>query len=113
MFYQWVMCASIWVVGLIVQFARGTTTFEAFAALGGVLWCTGNMCAVPTIRCIGMGLGLLIWGTANLVMGWATGAFGLFGLDQNTVNLPALNYGKRRTKKGGNAKLLVSDVYEL
>ena len=39
-----------------------------------------------------MGLGLLIWGMSNLVMGWSTGNFGLFGLKKNEVDNPILNY---------------------
>jgi hypothetical protein len=93
LFFQWVMCVSIWLIGALVQFGRNSYSFEPYAALGGVLWCTGNLTAVPIIRCIGLGLGVLVWGAANLIVGWATGNFGLFGLAKNTVNIPALNYG--------------------
>lgn len=75
---------------------------------------------VPIVRLIGLGQGILLWGTACLVragttatraedfaltawsrcgsfvscqvMGWASGAFGLFGLHQQTVSWPGLNY---------------------
>eukprot|EP00455_Lapot_gusevi_P008580 TRINITY_DN1375_c0_g1_i2.p1 TRINITY_DN1375_c0_g1~~TRINITY_DN1375_c0_g1_i2.p1 ORF type:complete len:334 (+),score=108.65 TRINITY_DN1375_c0_g1_i2:79-1080(+) len=93
MFFQLVMCIAIWIAGLIVYLVRGAPKFEPIAILGGVLWTSGNVCVVPIIRCIGMGMGLLIWGSANLIMGWASGNFGLFGIKaQGGVNYPVLNY---------------------
>jgi hypothetical protein len=129
MFYQWVMCAGIFLVGLIVQLlvfawpepgdrfdikpvntsmlpnfttaneteyldavtaqlrglelvsSRGdpySVKFMPMAAFGGFLWATGNTLSVPVINLIGLGLGILTWGSANMLMGWATGLFGLF-----------------------------------
>jgi hypothetical protein len=43
--------------------------------VGGAIWCTGNMCVVPVIKTIGLAMGLLIWGTLNLIAGWATGRY--------------------------------------
>ena len=65
--------------------------FEPEALLGGFLWATGkknnkfiscmkditcftgNMFCVPVIKCLGLGLGMLIWGTVNCLGGWASG----------------------------------------
>ena len=47
--------------------------------LGGFLWATGNLCKVPIIKCIGIGMGQIIWATTNCVVGWAIARFGLFG----------------------------------
>lgn len=44
--------------------------FLPFAAFGGALWATGNTLAVPAINNIGLSLALLIWGSANMLMGW-------------------------------------------
>ena len=66
--------------------------FFPFAALGGALWATGNCMSVPIINSIGLSMGLLIWGAANMLMGWAIGVFGLFGLEKNELDHPALNY---------------------
>lgn len=52
-FFQWVMCAAIWTVGLFVQFYVGSTEFVPLAALGGVSWATGNITVVPILSCIG------------------------------------------------------------
>lgn len=49
------------------------------------------MCG-PVIQLIGMGMGLLIWGGSNMLMGWATGTFGLYGLSKDDIKTPALNY---------------------
>jgi len=119
MFYQWVMCAAIWIWGLLLQLVliatddvfelTGSNTtdvgliqssrpdkysvkFFPFAALGGALWATGNTMSVPIINWIGLSMGLLIWGAANMLMGWATGAFGLFGLPVNELQNKGLNY---------------------
>ena len=44
--------------------------FMPFAALGGALWALGNSMCVPIINHIGLSLGLLIWGSTNMLMGW-------------------------------------------
>jgi len=92
LFFQWILCTGIWMTGLVVNGIQGWPRFEPIAMIGGVLWCTGNLLAVPVIKMIGLGLGILIWGMTNLVMGWATGTFGLFGLKANDITTPWLNY---------------------
>lgn len=91
-FFQWIQCSAIWIAGLIVQLARGSPPFEPIAMIGGVLWCCGNITVVPIVKMIGLGLGLLVWGTVNLLAGWASGTFGLFGMHKETVAHPVLNY---------------------
>lgn len=92
MFFQWVLCCAVWMTGLVIQLWQDSPEFQPIAMVGGIIWCTGNLMVVPIIKCIGLGLGLLIWGLSSLVMGWATGNFGLFGLHKNTVENPWLNY---------------------
>lgn len=46
---------------------------------------------VPIVKTIGLAMGLLIWGMANMLMGWASGRFGLFGLTPDTISNPTLN----------------------
>ena len=48
-----------------------------------MLWATGNTMAVPIIRRIGLGMGMLVWGTTNMLMGWATG---MAHLDRNSAS---------------------------
>jgi hypothetical protein len=97
MFFQWVMCTAIFISGPLVQFYLAIESpdkqviFEPIAALGGMLWCTGNALSVPVIQCIGMGLGLLIWGAANLIAGWASSYFGILGQPKSPVPHAELN----------------------
>jgi len=92
LFFQWIFCSAVWCAGFIVYASRGFPQFEPLAMLGGFLWCTGNIMTVPIIKCIGLSLGMLLWGISNLLMGWCSGTFGLFGLKRETVEIPQLNY---------------------
>jgi len=47
---------------------------------------------VTVIKCIGLALGMCLWGMANLLVGWFSGTFGLFGLNKEDVPKPLLNY---------------------
>ncbi|XP_038056860.1 transmembrane protein 144-like isoform X6 [Patiria miniata] len=92
MFYQWIDGIAIWQVGLIVNLVRGSPPFYPLAMLGGFLWTTGNVTVVPIIKTIGLSLGILIWGSLNLLTGWASGHFGLFGINKDKLHNPAFNY---------------------
>ncbi|XP_064637227.1 transmembrane protein 144-like [Lineus longissimus] len=92
MFFQWVMTTGIWIVGLVVYAIQGFPPFYPLAMLGGVFWATGNICVVPILKSLGLSLGMLIWGTFNLMCGWASGRFGWFGLEAEVPNNIALNY---------------------
>jgi len=91
MFFQWVLCSAIWITGLITNCIQNSPTFYPFAMLGGFLWSTGNICVVPIIKTIGLGLGMLIWGAFNMLSGWATGRFGLFDTEKDEISDPTLN----------------------
>eukprot|EP01137_Pigoraptor_chileana_P016558 Opistho-2@73499 len=91
MFFQWVMCAAIWCEALIVASIQGYPKFEPLAMFGGFLWCTGNITVVPVVKMIGLSLGMLIWGSTNLIGGWASGRFGLFGLDKQVPKNNVMN----------------------
>ncbi|XP_056010433.1 transmembrane protein 144-like isoform X1 [Ostrea edulis] len=84
MFFQWILCGAALLVGIIVQVIRGTRHFYPVVMIGGLVWETGNICVVPIVKTIGMGLGLCIWGMTNLLSGWATSRFGLFGVTPST-----------------------------
>ncbi|XP_077989959.1 transmembrane protein 144-like [Glandiceps talaboti] len=92
MFFQWILESAIWIVGLIVNMIRHAPTFHPIAMLGGFLWATGNITVVTIIRTIGLGLGLCIWCSLNLLMGWASGRFGWFGLNPQKPSDEILNY---------------------
>lgn len=40
----------------------------------------GNVMTVPIIKTIGLGQGILIWGSANLLSGWASGRYFCYSL---------------------------------
>uniref|UniRef100_A0A146ZR25 Transmembrane protein 144 n=1 Tax=Fundulus heteroclitus TaxID=8078 RepID=A0A146ZR25_FUNHE len=92
MFYHFVSCASIWVVALFGDLLLQTPKFHPLAMLGGVIWATGSVAVVTIVKAIGLGLGILIWGSASLLMGWASSRFGWFGIDAQDVSRPVLNY---------------------
>ena len=109
MFYQLVMCTAVWCEGLVLNLIMSDSSlsyardgglvialksppFVPLAMLGGFLWASGNVMSVPCINFIGMSLGLLIWGATNMVVGWASGRYGLFGLTKDAIANPALNY---------------------
>lgn len=96
MFFQWVMCMAVWIMGLFCyitecSIAGQCPTFEPFSMLGGVLWCLGNVWVVSIVKSIGLGLGLCIWGTTNMVVGWACGRFGILGPNPSPPHNPAEN----------------------
>uniref|UniRef100_A0A3B5M8C8 Transmembrane protein 144 n=1 Tax=Xiphophorus couchianus TaxID=32473 RepID=A0A3B5M8C8_9TELE len=64
-------CASIWVVSLFGDLLLRTPKFHPLAMLGGMIWATGSVAAVTIVKAIGLGLGILIWGSSSLLMGWA------------------------------------------
>lgn len=92
MLFQLVLCLGIWFTGLCVMVPRNPA-FYPIAMIGGVIWCSGNCLTVYIIRQIGLGPGLVTWGTTALIIGWVTGFFGLFGLqsDQPCLEKPWLN----------------------
>eukprot|EP01114_Cavostelium_apophysatum_P010091 TRINITY_DN2352_c0_g1_i3.p1 TRINITY_DN2352_c0_g1~~TRINITY_DN2352_c0_g1_i3.p1 ORF type:complete len:357 (-),score=71.53 TRINITY_DN2352_c0_g1_i3:16-1086(-) len=99
-FFQWVLCAAIWISGLVVNLIRthfsngmiSTVTFYPFAMLGGALWCMGNAMAVTIIKCIGLSLGMCLWGSVSLMVGWSAPTWGLFGIKEEKVANPTLNF---------------------
>jgi glucose uptake protein GlcU len=98
------MCVAIWTSGLIVFLIRDAPQFQPFAMLGGFFWCTGNITVVPVVKRIGLGLGLCIWGSTNMLAGWASGTFGIMGVNKAKLSHPALNYV-------GVASALVATVF--
>lgn len=101
--FQFFLSSGIFTVGLLFYFYQcGTLTnglngghqcpsFQPFAMLGGALWATGNMFTVPIVKTIGLSLGLLVWGMANMIIGWASARFGLLGSLANDIAQPTLN----------------------
>lgn len=92
MFFQWILCASIWIVSLVVNIILRCPKFWPLAMVGGCVWATGNITVVPIVKTIGLSLGLLLWASSNLLTGWASSRFGMFGINPEEVERPILNY---------------------
>jgi glucose uptake protein GlcU len=60
--------------------------------LGGVSWAAGNLFVPFIVQRLGLGVGQLVWGATNMLTGWATGMFGLFGIDKAPVEHRPLNF---------------------
>jgi hypothetical protein len=53
---------------------------------------SGNIMRIPIVNFFGPGLSMLIWGSVQITVGWATARFGLFGLrEQIPINI-FMNY---------------------
>ncbi|VDO91902.1 unnamed protein product [Heligmosomoides polygyrus] len=92
-FVQWVECSAVLVVGFFINIIRGFPQFQWVAGIGGLLCATGNVLCVPIVNELGMGIGLLIWGSMQIIIGWSVARFGLFGwLAPTEVKHNVLNY---------------------
>ena len=78
MFFTLMMTAAVFYEGCFIQLWQGNPKFEPVAMLGGALWATGNITVVPIVKTIGLGIGLLVWGLVSMLVGWASGHFGIF-----------------------------------
>jgi glucose uptake protein GlcU len=92
MFFQMILCLGIWMVGFVLNCIRGFPQFYALPMLGGFFWSLGNLTVVPIIKTIGLGLGLIVWCGIELVVGWATARYGLFGINKEIPSNLTLNY---------------------
>jgi hypothetical protein len=71
-FFQFIMCNAIFMTSLPIYIYMNFPKFHGLAMLGGFLWCTGNMLCPIAIRFIGLGLGLLVWGSVSMVSVYTT-----------------------------------------
>mmetsp|Transcript_93140 Transcript_93140/g.221569 ORF Transcript_93140/g.221569 Transcript_93140/m.221569 type:complete len:359 (+) Transcript_93140:46-1122(+) len=96
-FFSAVMSVGILFVGLLTGMVLTSTpgltmpVFEPWAAVGGAIWMCGNLMCPYIIKLIGMGLGLTVWDLSNMIIGWFTGHFGLFGVQKEHHKRPLEN----------------------
>jgi len=112
-FVQWVQCAVVFLFGFVINVVRGSPPFNIIACIGGFLYATGNIGSVPIVSEMGIGVGMLVWGSVQvsdgklesppwsvshphtafqIVIGWCVARFGLFGTLPQTVNSNFFNY---------------------
>jgi glucose uptake protein GlcU len=92
LFFQLFMSTAILTVGFVVQLVRGASYFYPYAMLGGMFWCIGNTLAVPALKLISMGLAISIWGGSNMLLGWASGHFGFWGINEEQEQVEWIGY---------------------
>lgn len=99
-FFSFCMSLGIMAVGLLGSFLAhtqesdafaGMPSFKPYAMLGGVTWMLGNLMCPLIIKWIGLGLGLTVWDLTNMLVGWATGYFGLFRVPQEHAHVQWMN----------------------
>jgi len=93
MSFVWFFSSGVLTVGIVSIFIAGKAIFVYSGLIGGTLWATGNLCVIPIVKMIGLGLGLLLWGSTSLVMGFMVGKFGWFGVDKQEVAHSGMNWG--------------------
>ncbi|CAJ0585925.1 unnamed protein product, partial [Mesorhabditis spiculigera] len=76
-FVQWVQCSVVFLFGFTINIIRDFPKFEPVAAIGGILYATGNLFSIPIVAKLGGGLSLLIWGSIQVLVGWTVARFGL------------------------------------
>jgi glucose uptake protein GlcU len=91
-FFQFIMCVSIWLTGVVVNCIREFPKFYGLTAIGGAFWTLGNMFLVPVIKFSGIGLGSVFWNFVGMLINWSIARFGLFGVAAQIPNKPELNY---------------------
>ena len=92
-FFQWIVCAGVWLCGLCVHFIQSSPHFYAIATLGGVIWALGNFLLIPMLRLVGFHTGLLMWSLVFMLSGWFTGFLNLMGQHHEELCVPFFNYG--------------------
>uniref|UniRef100_A0A1I7Y8K1 Transmembrane protein 144 n=1 Tax=Steinernema glaseri TaxID=37863 RepID=A0A1I7Y8K1_9BILA len=90
-FVQWVECAVVFMFGFCINAIRDFPKFNLIACFGGFLYATGNVASVPIVDAVGIGLGMLIWGSIQVTVGWCVARFGLFGTTAQDVQNNAMN----------------------
>lgn len=90
-FVQWVYSVAVFIVGFIVNWARGFPTIRPLAMVGGALSAAGSMAAVPLMQNLGLSIGMMLWGDVQAITGWSVARFGLFGTKPQPVYNNTMN----------------------
>ena len=95
------MNSGILIAGIFTLFASEPSgvgelrpVFSFLGLVGGGMWALGNLCTVPIIQSVGLGIGLPTWGGTSLVISFVLGrltiCFGATCLEPDGLTLPWL-----------------------
>ncbi|KAK5576520.1 hypothetical protein RB653_007664 [Dictyostelium firmibasis] len=90
--YAFVLSIGGLCVAFIAMMIHGTFVFSPVGILGGSLWAMANLLIIPIIKLIGLGLGVLLWSSIGIVIGFFSGKFGWLGLDKQIVTHDWMNW---------------------
>lgn len=93
--FQWFMCNGILMVGVLLSMFFGELgkAFSLRIVFGGMLWALSNYAVLPLVKLLGIGIGFSLYHFVNLVCGYITGRFGLFGMRRMAGDLPLCDFG--------------------
>jgi len=93
--FQWFMCNGIFMVGVVLSMVFGQfgTAFSNRVVFGGMLWALSNYLVLPLVKLLGIGIGFSLYHVVNLIVGYITGRFGLFGMHRMVGCLPLCDFG--------------------
>ncbi|KAN0007395.1 hypothetical protein ACTFIU_000594 [Dictyostelium citrinum] len=90
--YAFVLSIGGLCVAFIAMMIHGTFVFSPIGILGGSLWAMANLLIIPIIKLVGLGLGVLLWSSIGIVVGFFSGKFGWLGLDKQIVTHDWMNW---------------------
>mmetsp|Transcript_101836 Transcript_101836/g.263767 ORF Transcript_101836/g.263767 Transcript_101836/m.263767 type:complete len:431 (-) Transcript_101836:208-1500(-) len=95
MTFQWFMCSGVLMAGFIIAicFQEVEKPLPLQVVLGGMMWTFANYCVSRLVGLLGIGLGFSLYQFVNLMVGYATGRLGLFGLSKLEGNLQMCDLG--------------------
>lgn len=96
--FQWVMSCGIMLGGVIVElvgllwldWAASDPQIILHGVLCGMIWGFANFLVIPLLQLSGLALGFTLYHIINLITGYSTSRFGLFGMKQDVGNVPLL-----------------------
>ena len=91
-FFLWGLCSGVLLVGVVVQLVLSDAKFYPSVMLSGALWTIANLMMPLVVRTLGLGIGLLVWSTSGMIVGWATNLFAHFLLSSTIFLLSSIYY---------------------
>ncbi len=96
--FQWFMACGIMLGGVILEviglmwldWPSSDPQLILYGVSCGLIWGFANFLVIPLLHLTGLALGFTLYHIINLVTGYATSRFGLFGMKQDAGTIPLL-----------------------